>query len=819
MKKTLLSALLLFAAGAAFAFAPHIKNYGAEHYHAASQNWDISVLGNDMVVFVNNEGLLANNRGDWQLTAMPGNNKFRSIYWDGDQKLYYGARGYFGSVSVLDGEVVFENYSESFPRSFQSSVIRGIASLNGIFYLNDGQNLYRYDSRNGNVSVNDYGDLIDFLGEVNGGIVFSIRGKGLFMQTNSCQIPLRGTEAVSAKKVVDVLPYRDGSMILVAADAAFMYYDGICTQISDTFPTEATSAAICDNLVAIGTFDSGILVFNTDTRRMENLNSSNRMLCGDMVRDLEFDRNGNLWVSLSQGIAYVDYSDYVEVAFENSDRIGACHDLAIFGNTIWYATEMGLWSSSVPQDADNLTEIHHYESLGTVPVHRFLKHDSKLFICHETGMHYLTEKNELINVEGVEDCFGVCAQIDEPDCLLVNDKRGFLILRKDDDGVWRMKNRISGFDGIGGEFAFLPDGSILFSNTVDKLYRLVMDEQWSAFVKIESDCAERGFPSEKISRIYSYQGHLICSTGLGFYEFDGKKAVEIFFLNELLAHKTENASLFRADNGTYFIWEKDYNFTAFQNEVGEYKTVVSENRFPIYGRRSMLQLPGDNLLVSYDDGVFVVNMYKIKHYNPNKMSLLYLRGITSIGRHKDVYYFAKMKDTVPGEYLPITLPYKGRAFKSDIAVSGMESSKSYIIRHKIEGHDKDWTEGEVFYSKLPVGSYTYKVEAMHIGGSEIKSFSIPIVIEKPLALSAWMVLLYILLVPLIVYIIVRLYFKPVADNYTEELKRRKTLEELDIDKDLDKVLDILKSKRTRKVEISDTIVSIKEKLNNFTNVN
>lgn len=816
MKKTFLSILILLAAFSSYAFVPHVKNYSAEHYHAASQNWDIAVLRNDMVVFVNNEGLLANNRGEWQLTGMPGNNKVRSVYWTGDNKLYYGSRGDFGCVSVVDGDAVFESFAQAFPRSFQSSVVRSITSLNDIFYITDGQNLYRYDLRSGNVSVNDYGEHIDFLGEVNGGVVFSIRGKGLFMQTNSCQLPLPGTEEVSESRIVDVLPYNDGSMILVTSDAAYLYSEGRCRRISDFFLSEATSAAICGKLIAIGTFDQGVLVYNVETRRLDRLSSSNRMLCGDMVRDLEFDRYGSLWISLSQGIAYVDYMDFVENAFENSDRIGACYDIKNFGNTIWYATEMGLWNSPVPPDDGSMPSILHFESLGTVPVHKLLQYDSKLFICHETGMHYLSEGNELVHIEGVEDCFGICVQSDEPDVLLVNDKQGFLLICKDDDGVWRMRNRISGFDGIGGEFAFLPDGSVVYSDTVDKLYRLEMDETGSAFVKVEENCAERGFPSSRISRIYSYQGHIICSTGQGFYEFDGNKAVENAFLNGFTTFKPEHASLYRTDRDTYLISGKDLNVVAFRNELGEYNTVVSENRFPMHGMRNVLQLPDNKLLVNYDDGVFAVNLDKMKHYSPDRFTLLSLRGINSIGRHKDVYYLAKMNVKKPGEYMPVTLPYKGRYFKSDIAISGMESSKSYKIRHKIEGHDKDWTEGEVFYSKLPVGSYVYRVEAMHIGGTEVKSFSIPITVDKPLALSARMVALYILLVPLIVFFIVRLYFKPVADDYTEDVKRKKALGELDIERDLDAVLEMLQSKRTRKGEISEIILSIKKKMAEFT---
>ena len=819
MKRTLLSILSSLAVCTASAFSPHVTNFGAEHYHAAAQNWDITVLNGDMVIFVNNEGLLANNRGEWQLTGIPGNSKFRSIYWAGDKRLYYGSRGDFGCVYVADGEIVFESFAGSFPASFQSSVVKSISSLNDIFYLNDGHNIYRYDLRNGNVSVIDYGDHIDFLGEVNGGVVFSIRGKGLYMQTNSCQLPLPGTEAVSGRKVVDVLPYKDGSLILVAADAAFLYSDGVCRQISDIFPSEATSAAICGNLVAIGTFDRGVMVYDTNTRRLDGLDTSKGMLCGDMVRDLEFDGNGNIWVSLSQGIAYVDYLDFVENAFGNSDRIGACYDLEEFNNAIWYATEMGLWSSIIPPDDGSLPDITHYEDLGTMYVHKFLKHDGKLFICHETGMHYLTEKNELVCIDGIEDCFGVCVQEDEPDVLLVNDKDGFLLVIKDQDGVWRMQNRIAGFDGIGGEYAFLPDGSIVYSNTVDKLFRLVMDEQCSSFVKVEADCAERGFPSEKISRIYSWQGHIICSTGKGFYEFDGNTAKETAFLNKFIDIIPEDASVFKTERGVYILCEKDLNLVCFPNEGGEYRVVIAENRYPIHGIRAMLQLPNNRLLVNYDDGVFTVNLDKLKHYNPDKYTQLSLRGINSMGRNKDVYYLAKRAEDGPYSYQPVTLPYKGRYFKADIAISGMESAKSYRIRHKIEGHDKDWTEGEVFYSKLPVGSYVYKVEAVHVGGTEVKSFSIPIIIDKPLILSAKMVVLYILLVPLIVFLLLKLYFKPVADNYTEEIKRRKALGELKIDEDLDNIAELLRSKRTRKAEIMDVIMSIKEKLSDFTKNN
>lgn len=112
----------------------------------------------------------------------------------------------------------------------------------------------------------------------------------------------------------------------------------------------------------------------------------------------------------------------------------------------------------------------------------------------------------------------------------------------------------------------------------------------------------------------------------------------------------------------------------------------------------------------------------------------------------------------------IILSHNQSTLSIDFAALGYTAPEMTEYAYKMEGLDKNWTylktNRKAYFTDLATGTYIFKVKAItNTSASAVKETSLIIEILPPWWLNAWAFILYILLVVIIVYFLIRYYQK------------------------------------------------------------
>lgn len=130
----------------------------------------------------------------------------------------------------------------------------------------------------------------------------------------------------------------------------------------------------------------------------------------------------------------------------------------------------------------------------------------------------------------------------------------------------------------------------------------------------------------------------------------------------------------------------------------------------------------------------------------------------------------------------ISLPYDQSTISINFAALSYTVPEMNEYAYKMVGLDKDWIllnrNRKVYYTKLPPGTYTFKVRGSNSSGIwNTKEASIDIFISPPFWASIWAYILYTACIITLVYILIRSYLNRVNE------KNRRRFELLDMEKE------------------------------------
>jgi ligand-binding sensor domain-containing protein/signal transduction histidine kinase/DNA-binding response OmpR family regulator len=117
----------------------------------------------------------------------------------------------------------------------------------------------------------------------------------------------------------------------------------------------------------------------------------------------------------------------------------------------------------------------------------------------------------------------------------------------------------------------------------------------------------------------------------------------------------------------------------------------------------------------------------------------------------------------------ISLPYDQSTFSIDFAALSYTVPEMNEYSYKMVGLDKDWTflknNRKVYYTKLPPGTYTFKVKGSNSSGIwNNTEASFEILISPPYWQSIWAYLLYAAFISGIAYLLIKTYFNRLIEK-------------------------------------------------------
>lgn len=109
----------------------------------------------------------------------------------------------------------------------------------------------------------------------------------------------------------------------------------------------------------------------------------------------------------------------------------------------------------------------------------------------------------------------------------------------------------------------------------------------------------------------------------------------------------------------------------------------------------------------------------------------------------------------------ITLPYNQSSFSIDFTALSFTSPEMTEYGYIMDGLDKDWTylksNRKVYFTNLKAGTYTFKIKAKTNGAWNQKVKKFIIIVTPPFWATPWAYAIYIFLVGLLIYYLIRTY--------------------------------------------------------------
>jgi serine phosphatase RsbU (regulator of sigma subunit) len=815
---------------------PLLKNYTAQEYNAAEQNWAIIQDKRGVVYAGNNDnGVLEYDGESWNQIPVSNNSIVRSLAVDMEGTVYVGAVGEFGYLLPNNiGELEYQSLSNQIDsaNSKFNNIWKVLVIGPRVYFVAEAY-VYYYRNKEYKNAFERTGNAL-FAYEVDSRIFLGNYVDGLKeLKDTSIEIS-PGAEHYANNNIFMMLPY-DKDQLLVGTT-----FRGEITELSiynmqtgqvlknpfNDYTTQQLRSSFLYGAIplpynhyGLATIYNGAIVLNSKGEFVHHLNNSNG-LQDETVFNLFYDaeNESELWMALNSGIAKTEISSPFRVFGEESGLKGAIIDIIEFKDELYIASFNGVF---VLKYEDNIPVFKKIKGIESQPWN-FLQYKhagvEKLLVGTAVGIYEIA-KDVAIAIEDQIDslkpgykyyCYKLAQSEIRKNRIYIGDRAGIAFLNYD-NGIWTVSKTYKGFEYEVRSIQEDDKGNIWLGTSFNGIVKLTIDEKDTThvFYKLES-----GLPSLRNNVINKFNNRLFFTTQYGFYTFD--ETDERFYPDTLFPEEYHDGSIgifrFSQDNESHFwISAHDPDFKnkwlerlKFENgkiipDIMPFKRLPNEQHEVIYSNKDSITWIGmSNRLYSFN-----------RNFEKN-----YRKGFKTLIR-KVVYredsvifrgaYYSENGDgnriisnTQPASLKPI-LKHQGNAITFFFAAPFFENEEANEYSYMLEGYNNQWSKwsdkAERGYTNLNKGKYTFNVKARNVYGVESDIASFEFTILPPWYQTVIAYIAYVILAVLIVYVIVKLYTRRLEQEKIrlEGIVRERTAEVVaqkdEIEKQRDQISD------------------------------
>ncbi len=785
MKKfVLLFFVIIFFSNELSATYPTVHNYHRKESNSGTQNWDIIQHENNWMYFANNSGLLEFDGYRWNTYQIGNYTNVRALYYEKQSdKIYAGAHNEFGYYSRDDRGIL--NYHsltgliDSTERDFNE--IWHINQVEDALYFQGDKEVFRYKA--GQIKRINFTGKIEYSNSIYNMFIISSVSEGVFSLNGDIFISLPGTEILKGKKVCSILPFRDNEILFVTDFYGLFLYDGANTVPYKTnidhflYENQVFCAAIKDNKLALGTVRKGLVIKDivTNENTYANIYSG---LQNNTILTVSFDSQGNLWLGLNKGIDYVMINSPIYDLFGNNQLYGAGYASIIIDDLLYLGTNQGLYKTSYPvvtspdplkiQLADRMSG--QVWSLKTI--------DNTLFCGTDRGA-FIIKGNISEQIPGVPGTWNFQELKSHPGYILGSSYIGFFLLKKGNN-TWQFSHWVNGFSDSGGMFEEDKNGDIWFAHWIKGIFRLKFNEKLDN-VSVEAFDTSKGFYVNRNNVLSKINNEIIFSSDGGFYQHNPatNRIEHAEKYEKLFGQYPYSMHLYEMPSGDIWCVSHYSVSIAFIQPDKTYK--VNNTSFSalkkklILGFENFNPINNSNVLVSTEDGFSWINLNNAKENEFVKYPFyVSIRNI----------YFTNEKDSLAGGYQQTqkTVPefsYRDNSIRFEFVAPEFRYDQAVSYSYMLENYDSDWSffspANTKEYTKLPKGTYTFKVRANNSLESEATETSYKFTILPPWYESTIALTIYILLFVFLLFQLI-LFIKRRSEKGAMEMKIQKEQE-------------------------------------------
>lgn len=799
MKKLVLS-ILLFAAAVGPAFCqstiglPAIRNFSNSEYHAATEVWGIAEDKYGRLYFANNDGLLTYNGNYWHLYTLPNKVGIKSLAIDTTGRIFVGGAdeiGYFFPGG--DGELKYHSLKEKLPTVAQQFAdIWNIEIHQGEVFFRTNEAILHW--KKDTILTMDAPENWQLMTQVDNTLFAADKDKGLYVyrQGRWEALPL------SAKPlhITGILPYNKDSFLVTTLKNGLYLLNGK-TLTRKVTPSDflLTNELINNALLigpdryAIGTAAGGVLILDKEGTLIQRFSSEEGLQNNNVLRIFD-DKDGNLWLGLANGIAFVRYNTSVKLIRPMRDNQLVSNAVRIFDQKLYIGTSNGLYDIPLDPAIRDISELKgSFTEVGNTKGQIWALEDvcGHLLIAHQDGASVLRggQAAPVSTKQGVWDFVttGGCS-------CVAGTYTGLEVLDDGQHPVGEDPVKLNTLYESLPVIAYDGKGTIWASHPYRGVFRNPL--KGGGFTHYGTG---QGLPSNLNNYITIVRGKVVVGTEKGVYEYDpgaGRFMPSAFFRpifgDTAVAYLKEDTA-----GNIWFVSEQRVGVIDFsKSSRGSVVYFPELNGQTVKGAAMIYPFDQENVFIGSNNGVYHLN-YSRYLESSDRITVL-LGTVKAIAERDSVIYggYPAGGDAAGGSgsgAQPVQLPNHWNSFHFDYASPLYTQPGLVQFSYRLEGFDRDWSEWttkpEKDYTNLPYGKYTFVVRARDNLGKVSAPASFTFIVKPAWYQTAWAYLFYLLVAVWLVYLVrwqQRRRIEQHRRKYEEEQERQKYLHSLELDR-------------------------------------
>ncbi len=723
--------LLLFPyAGLSQEGLPFIYNFTSDNYAAGIQNWDITQGSDGRMYLANNFGLLVYNGKSWQLINSADGTKLRSVLAQ-DNRVYAGYQKNFGYYSPNQfGELTYTSLADSVHPEYRDfDEIWKIYSLNDAIYFCGFDYIFEYKDDILKTIIPD--NELEFSFEQQMSLIVQVQEKGLTTLNEEEFELIDGGDFFSDKRVTGIVPYDKDSWLIASTNSGLFLRSG-----KQIIPfAKNLGDLIINNLIrlksgefALGTQNNGLIILNREGELITNLNKASGLV-DNTVNSLFEDSQGNLWLSLNNGISRVSVNSPFTILDFRIGIDGAGYAAYEDDKGLYLGTNNGLFL--VQDGRTKLIE-------GTEgQVYSIQSLDGHLLVGHNNGpMEVRNGQAQLLNEEKGVWTFKKIPN--RPNEYLIGTYAGLRKLTYSNNGY--QIDMIPGFDESSRVMSF-DKNDLWITQGYKGAFKLSFNESFTDIIDINLYNSSKGFPTDNQINVFEIGNQLIFGSESGVFKYhkddDLFTRIENYeavlggnislvdieddeLSNQYYIASNQIGRLIPGPDNDYAHISSTFNplHNRWNDDLGNI-TVLNADKVLIGGREGFIQYTPSKDIPS--SGKFGVQFNKIL-LNDQTDSLLY-GGYGTIQSSK------------------LSLPYNQNNITFEFSATHYGSEREMEYSYRLVEFNENWSDWsrdtKQSFTNLREGKYQFEVIARNIYQQETDPVVYSFQISPPIYRSKW----------------------------------------------------------------------------------
>ena len=766
---------------------PFITNYNPKTYKAASENWDVLQDSKGMMFFANHFGIMQFDGVRWNIVTQPENKSMvRSLAIDKKDNIYVGAQGDFGfTFQLANGQYKYTSLVKLLPDSARNfgDVLHTVVLNNEVIFFSS-EKIFIY--KNSKIKVIQSHSNFDEFFKVDSNIYVLDNVEGLLQLKDDVLVPFENGQKFAGMKIRKAFQTKNGLLLLTQKNGIFIYENN---QIKP-FATEAdyllkqyqisTAILLSDRYFGIGTRQSGLIVIDSKGHLIQHINKQ-MGLQNEYVTNLKTDKEGNLWVTLKEGISLIQIASPLSRILDTSNSETKIYCSQIYQNKLYIATDNGLFWMDWEAYKNGNRENAHFQHVSGMSenVWNIGVFGNSLLAFEKNGIFEVTGNSAKLLAKTDGAWQGILIP-NRPDLLLVGGYNGLYILKKINNS-WVYQNKIKGFQESSRVIVTDSEGYIWIAHGYKGIYKLKFNNSFDEVASVQFFNQADGFPSSLFLNTFKINNQILFGTTKGVYKQDShsKKMITDSDFKKYLG--TENHIRLLKEDNQNNIWYVSGENTGKMTQQKNGKFSVEELPFR---KLRYLYVPGfENIQTTTNGDVFFGTQDGLIHYNSikNKTYQSKYKAVISEVKcifPKDSLLFSSRYDVLPTNiksdddvFCP-DLSYENNALHFSFASLCYDEADATKYEYWLEGFEPGWSEysiqTEKEYTNLPENEYVFHVRAKNIYDVVSEEAVFKFEILPPWYRTTWAYILYLVLFGVLIYAIIK-YQKNLAERDREQL--------------------------------------------------